>query len=175
MDNSRNPPKTPHIGVTLETGDRRALKSFGRPLVGQTHYPRAGGYGILARDGRIAMTKIGRLSVSYIEYEVPGGGIDEGESAEQACVREFLEETGLLVKVGRKICEFNQFYGRRGEQAYLNHSHVFEVEWVADRPSAKIEADHELVWMSPLEVIKLCNKEGFAWAVVSWLRHMRDA
>ena len=38
----------------------------------------------------------------------PGGGIDFGESAESALEKEFLEETGLVIKTGRLqfACEF---------------------------------------------------------------------
>jgi len=34
---------------------------------------------------------------------LPGGGMDPGESASEACVREVLEETGLHVRVTRLI------------------------------------------------------------------------
>ncbi len=38
-------------------------------------------------------------------YELPGGKMDPGETKEQALVREFAEETGLSVEVGK-------FYGK---------------------------------------------------------------
>jgi 8-oxo-dGTP diphosphatase len=53
---------------------------------------------------------------------------------------------------------------------YNNHCHFFEVELVAAKPAAKTEADHELVWLPPLEVIKRLKNEGYAWAMVMWLR-----
>ena len=34
---------------------------------------------------------------------LPGGGMDPGESAAEACAREVLEETGLVVQVGRLL------------------------------------------------------------------------
>lgn len=34
---------------------------------------------------------------------LPGGGMDPGESAVEACAREVLEETGLVVQVGKLV------------------------------------------------------------------------
>ena len=36
-------------------------------------------------------------------YKIPGGGIDDGETEEQAAIREALEETGCQVEIIKKI------------------------------------------------------------------------
>ena len=39
-------------------------------------------------------------------WVLPGGGIDPGETPEQAIVREILEETGLTVKIDRLVGKY---------------------------------------------------------------------
>ncbi|QLH37218.1 MAG: NUDIX domain-containing protein [Parachlamydiaceae bacterium] len=39
-------------------------------------------------------------------WVLPGGGIDEGESSQEAVVREIFEETGLKVHIKRKTAEY---------------------------------------------------------------------
>jgi 8-oxo-dGTP diphosphatase len=34
----------------------------------------------------------------------------------------------------------------------------------------KIEADHELVWLAPLDALLQLDRESHAWAVAAWLR-----
>ncbi len=59
---------------------------------------------IITNDGKVLMVrravKEGKLS-----WQFPAGGIEAGEVAEEAAVRETLEETGLTVKAVRLLGE----------------------------------------------------------------------
>lgn len=58
-------------------------------------------FGIVLKENQVVLTQ--RLDVPI--WVLPGGGIEQGESAEKACTREIYEETGLEVTVLRKSHE----------------------------------------------------------------------
>ncbi|MDA1079552.1 MAG: NUDIX hydrolase, partial [bacterium] len=52
---------------------------------------------IATKDRKILLQKEYRYVVSEYSWEIQGGGIDKGETAKQAAVREIFEETGLTI------------------------------------------------------------------------------
>ncbi len=149
------------------------LKQFGDRREGLDYKPRTGAYGILLRDGLIACVRIG---YSDYKYDLPGGALDPGETCEQAVVREFGEETGLKVEAGRRVTDILHYFIHDDGTPYNNRCNFFEVRLVGAQPEAKCEPDHELVWLNPLQVLANLKNEGYAWALVLWLRGQgRDA
>jgi 8-oxo-dGTP pyrophosphatase MutT (NUDIX family) len=58
---------------------------------------------VLIEDNKVALIERHRAGLDYFVF--PGGGVDEGETAEQAAVREAMEELGIEVVVKQKIAE----------------------------------------------------------------------
>ena len=56
---------------------------------------------IIIRDGALAL--IERRRAGRLYYVFPGGGVDAGETPEEAAAREATEELGLTVAVGRAV------------------------------------------------------------------------
>ena len=71
-------------------------------------------------------------------WELPGGGLDDGESPEQAAVREVAEETGIqLDRVGPRVwIRESRFRYRNRDHHRVDH--VFLAR--KDNPSATVEA-----------------------------------
>ncbi|WP_232362060.1 NUDIX domain-containing protein, partial [Bacillus thuringiensis] len=55
------------------------------------------GAAIIVQEGKIALIKRIREEETY--YVFPGGGVEEGETPEEATKREVYEELGLHIKV----------------------------------------------------------------------------
>lgn len=55
---------------------------------------RAGAYALIVQDGCVLLSAWRSPSSGQVIWTLPGGGIELGESPEQACVREVFEETG---------------------------------------------------------------------------------
>lgn len=55
----------------------------------------------IVRDGRVLAAKRTRPAAAAGRWEFPGGKVEDGESAEEALIREIAEELGVTVEVHR--------------------------------------------------------------------------
>ncbi len=146
-----------------------AVLQFGAPEPGHAYPDRPAAFGVLARGDEIALVEV-TTPGKPLWRDLPGGGIDPGESPEQAMVREFGEEAGLRVRPGKTFLRADQFF-INGDGERFNVRGVFMTATLeAEAPQLKIEHDHELIWRPPLEALRIVRREAHAWAIATWLR-----
>lgn len=100
---------------------------------------------------------------------LPGGGTDEGESAEEALIREALEECGWSIRVGEWRGRAIQF-ALSGDGQVFNEKRCEFFDIIIEREGMEpLEANHETLWVSPGEAKRLLTHESHAWAVGEFL------
>lgn len=96
---------------------------------------------IIVRDGKVLMVRRA-VKEGELMWQFPAGAIEDGETAEQAAVRETLEETGLTVeaikllgerihpKTGR-LMSYTAAEALEGEARVADDEELDAVAWVA--------------------------------------------
>ena len=90
-------------------------------------------------DGSILLQREYRHPIGKWQYELPSGIIDEGETPDQAAVRELHEETGYTV---RKLIPLGSFYpsfGATDEEIFLFAAYLDRAEESEREPLEEIE------------------------------------
>lgn len=142
---------------------------FGAPEPGRPYPDRPVAFGVGVRDGQVALVRV-EPADGPARIDLPGGGIDPGESAEAALAREFLEETGLKVRPLSLLTHADHYFVNGAAESFNTRGTFFAVEVIAERPEQKIEADHTLFWRAPDDALRLLSRDSHAWALACWLR-----
>lgn len=101
--------------------------------------------GIIKKDGKVLLGLRPRGESLEGHWEFPGGKINQGESPEQALVRELQEELGIDAEVGELKIAHTHSYGERGVLLIF-----FEVLFWKGEP--KTLYHEKLHWASPEEL-----------------------
>jgi predicted acetyltransferase/ADP-ribose pyrophosphatase YjhB (NUDIX family) len=138
-----------------------------QPLAGTR--PRAAA--VVERDGKVLVI---RRHLDGRDYAVlPGGGIEDGETPEEAVVRELAEECTLDGEVAELLLD-GDVGGRR--TAYFRMGGVEGEPVLGGEEADTQDADNSshLMWASPTELEPLgLLPEGLAGLVVGWLWPLR--
>ena len=130
---------------------------------------RAANVHYIDRPGAYAVIRNPQDEVAVIRtpngYFLPGGGVDSGEEFEAALRREVLEETGLGVRISKKIGVAAQYLVSAREGIHYKKVGHFYLADFADRISETFEAEHELLWMSPAQAGSSLNHQFQVWAL----------
>ncbi|MEM7710429.1 MAG: NUDIX hydrolase [Pseudomonadota bacterium] len=130
----------------------------GAPRPGLAHRRRPGAYAVLIRAGRVLLTE--QTTPDLCEVQLPGGGIDPGESPGPALTREVLEETGWTCRVERRLGAFRHFTWMPDYEVHAEKvCHVYLA-----RPGLRLgpphEAGHRALWLAGAEAVAALANEG---------------
>lgn len=129
------------------------IPRLGEPLAKDTNYRRRpGAYAVLYRQGRVLLT---HQASPVPEYQLPGGGIDPGESPLPALHREVYEETGWHMADPRWFASYRRFVYMPEYDLWAEKlCHIYLA-----RPTLQIgppaEPEHRAEWMTLPDAMEL--------------------
>jgi ADP-ribose pyrophosphatase YjhB (NUDIX family) len=118
------------------------------------------------REGRVLIARRARPPARGV-YTLPGGGVELGETLEEAVIREVREETALDV-APVALAGYRQAIARDAEGRIERHFVIlpFAARWIA----GEVVLNEELAeahWLEPGELAGLTTTEGLAQIVAA--------
>jgi 8-oxo-dGTP diphosphatase len=118
------------------------------------------------RDGRVLIVRRGRAPAKGL-YTLPGGGVELGETLEQAVIREIREETTLDIEP-LELVGFRQAIAR--DAAGRVERHFVILPFAARYIGGEVALNEELSeahWLEPAALGGLSTTEGLAGIVTA--------
>ena len=90
----------------------------------------------------------------YADWTLPKGKLDQGESFEQAALREVEEETGMTAELGRELSSVS-YRDRKGRSKLVRYWRMRALEGDFE-PGSEVD---ELRWLDPEQATRLLSYE----------------
>ena len=100
---------------------------------------------VIVHDGQLLLVRR-RVAEGSLSWQFPAGGIEPGESPEDAAVRETFEETGLVV-AARRVLGDRVHPATKRQMFYVAADALAGTAHVADR-----EELDAIAWVKPSEI-----------------------
>ena len=124
---------------------------------------------VIEENGKILLTQ--RYSpespVMHLKWQLPGGEVEKGETTENACIREVMEETGYSVKIiSKKSVVIEHPYEAK---KYILHG--FKVKLISGTINTELDSETaDAQWYSRAEWKKLPMLEDTVEMIESCLK-----
>ena len=134
------------------------MKRYGNSVRSDISYKhRPGVYGVVLHGDNVMLT---HQVLPESEVQLPGGGIDPGESALQALHRECLEETGWKIQIDRRLGSYQRFTYMMDYEFWAQkicHIYLCRPVYKLQEPT---EPYHSTVWTDVDDALELISNEG---------------
>ena len=100
---------------------------------------------------------------------LPGGGLEESESPDEAVAREALEECGLVVRVGACVIRLVQFVVT-AEGVHVEKRCAFFDARIERENRAAMLPGHETLWLGLARAAQILKHDSQRWAVRDWMK-----
>ena len=132
----------------------KQLQLINDDWLGHAEHLRHACRGIVVKDGKVLLS----YEEKQDQYLIPGGGVEEGETLEECCIREVLEETGIAVKPVDYYLEIEELFC---DWRHINHYFVCEVVEDTGKPhltegEAQVGCTH--VWLPFAEIVEIFGR-----------------
>lgn len=146
------------------------MRQFGEKREGYTYTERPGAYALIFNL---------QMQVAIVEtpsgFFLPGGGIEKGESPEQALRREIQEEIGMKTKIVSKLGEAAQYLYSKFEKRAFNKLGFFYLAELIGPHGEASETEHWLIWMNQSDALKKTNHEFQRWMIEEAIKKVADS
>ncbi|MBL3585719.1 NUDIX hydrolase [Rhodovulum sulfidophilum] len=147
------------------------IRRYGETVQRDRRYRfRPGAYALLERDGMLLLT---HQQAPVPEYQLPGGGIDPGESPIQALHREVFEETGWRIALRRRLGAFRRFTFMPEYEIWAEKLCTVYLGRPVRPHGAPGEPGHTAVWMPPDMALGRLGNAGDRAMLHRWLGQIR--
>ena len=122
------------------------MRRFGNvPEQGRSYTLRTGAYAILPVADGLLLT---HQDAPEPEVQLPGGGVDPGESPVQALIREVYEETGWKIARPVRLGAYRRFTFMPEYDLWAEKLCLIYMALPVVRHGDPVEPDHTALWMS---------------------------
>ena len=115
---------------------------------------------VVKRDGKYLLIQENRPSDLEVhgKWNLPAGKVDEGETIEQAAIREAKEEAGYNVELIRKLDIFQ-------ENSEEPPKHAFEAKIIVDKLGMPLIETLDVNWFTWQEIQAMKDKIRSEWVI----------
>ena len=147
------------------------ILEVGEKLEGKHYDFRKLCFGIVEKDGQFMMV----YTHKDRNHSMPGGGVEEDETPEEAIKREFLEEAGYEVESAEELVQVHCYWNLKdGQITRERFAHIFVVKLKEETKQTPLEDWHIRVYVDKEDAAELTpfpyQKAGYEYYLKNFKR-----